>query len=162
MLCFCPSDQSNLSDNSLNLMTISLNSLTPPCPSDESALSEKTGSRLWLVFIESRRGQIKRLDLGNLNPIYERELNKPNVHQMKGRWNVSNDGEGGAKDVGISNWRGSSPLSETRGVREVSAAGHGDGVAKADGSLMSPEVLRPASAEGISARLSFPHIGLVR
>jgi hypothetical protein len=39
--------------------------------------------------------EIKRLDLGNLNPIYERELNKPDVHQMKGRWNVSKDGEGG-------------------------------------------------------------------
>jgi hypothetical protein len=36
----------------------------------------------------------KRLDLGNLNPIYERELNKLDVHQVKGRWNVSKDGEG--------------------------------------------------------------------
>ena len=33
-------------------------------------------------------------DIGNLNHIYERELNKPDVHQMKGRWNVSMDGEG--------------------------------------------------------------------
>ena len=31
-----------------------------------------------LVFIESRCGRNK--------PIYERELNKPDVHQMKGRW----------------------------------------------------------------------------
>ena len=46
----------------------------------------------------------------------------------------------GAKDVGISNWRVSSPLSETRGVREVSSAGDSDGVAEADGSLMSPVV----------------------
>ena len=38
--------------------------------------------------------KIKRLDLGNLNPIYERELNKPDVHQRKGRWVVSNDWEG--------------------------------------------------------------------
>ena len=34
------------------------------------------------------------LDLGNLNPIYERELNQLDVHQMKGRWNVSKDGVG--------------------------------------------------------------------
>ena len=33
----------------------------------------------------------KRLDLGNLNPIYERELNKLDVHQVKGRWNVCRD-----------------------------------------------------------------------
>ena len=39
--------------------------------------------------------EIKTLDLGNLNPIYERELNKLDVHQVKGRWNVSRDGEGG-------------------------------------------------------------------
>ena len=37
----------------------------------------------------------KRLDLGNLNPIYERVLNKPDVYQVKGRWNGSRDGEGG-------------------------------------------------------------------
>ena len=36
-----------------------------------------------------------RLDLGNINPIYERELNKPDVHQRRGRWNVSNFWEGG-------------------------------------------------------------------
>ena len=34
----------------------------------------------------------KRLNLGNLNPIYERDLTKLDVHQMKGRWNVSKDG----------------------------------------------------------------------
>ena len=38
--------------------------------------------------------KIKRLDLGNLNPIYEREVNKLDVLQVKGRWNVSRDGEG--------------------------------------------------------------------
>ena len=38
--------------------------------------------------------EIKNLDLGNLNPIYDRELNKTDVHKMKGRWNVSKDGEG--------------------------------------------------------------------
>ena len=37
----------------------------------------------------------KRVDLGFLNPTYERELNKLDVRQMKGRWNVSRDGEGG-------------------------------------------------------------------
>jgi hypothetical protein len=30
-----------------------------------------------------------RLNLGNLNPIYERELTKLDVHQEEGRWNVS-------------------------------------------------------------------------
>ena len=38
--------------------------------------------------------EIKRLRLGNLNRIYERELTKLNVHQEKGRWNVSKDGAG--------------------------------------------------------------------
>ena len=36
----------------------------------------------------------KRLNLGNLNPIYERELTKLDVHQEEGRWNVSKDGAG--------------------------------------------------------------------
>ena len=38
---------------------------------------------------------MKRLNLGDLNPIYERELNKLDVCQVKGRRNVSRDGEGG-------------------------------------------------------------------
>ena len=33
--------------------------------------------------------EIKGLDLGNLNPIYERGLTQLDVHQEKGRWNVS-------------------------------------------------------------------------
>ena len=37
--------------------------------------------------------EMKRLDLGNLNPILE--LNKLDVHQVKWRWNVCRDGEGG-------------------------------------------------------------------
>jgi hypothetical protein len=37
------------------------------------------------------------LDVGKLNPIYERELNKPDVHQRKGRWNMSKVGEGGKR-----------------------------------------------------------------
>ena len=96
----------------------------------------------------------KRLDLCNPNPIYEKELNKLDVHQVKGRWNVSRTGKE-AKDVGISNSsmaRCTSPLSRARGVRKVSE--NSDGVA--DGSLMFPEVLRPASGEGISARLAPP------
>ena len=100
----------------------------------------------------------KRLDLCNPNPIYEKELNKLDVHQVKGRWNVSRTGKE-AKDVGISNSsmaRCTSPLSRARGVREVSATCDSDGVAEADGSLMFPEVLRPASGEGISARLAPP------
>ena len=47
---------------------------------------------LGLVFIEAK---IKGFDLGNLKPIYERVLNKPDVHQTKGMWNVSMGGEGG-------------------------------------------------------------------
>ena len=37
----------------------------------------------------------KGLDLGNLNPICEKWLNKLDVRQVKGRWNVCRDGEGG-------------------------------------------------------------------
>ena len=49
----------------------------------------------------------------------------------------------------------------TRGVREVSATCDSDSVAEADGSLMFPEVLRPAPGEGISAGLVIPHVGKV-
>ena len=41
-----------------------------------------------LVFTEYGAAEIKRLDLCNLNPIYERDLNKPDVHQKKGRCDV--------------------------------------------------------------------------
>ena len=54
-----------------------------------------------------------------------------------------------------------SPLSRTRGVREVSATCNSDSVAEADGSLMLPEVLRPAPGEGISAGLVVPHVSEV-
>ena len=40
-----------------------------------------------------------------------------------------------------------------RGVREVSATCDGDGVSETDGSLVLPEILRPAPSEGINARL---------
>ena len=36
-----------------------------------------------------------------------------------------------------------------------------DGVSEADGSLMFPEISRPAPGEGISARLIVPHVGKV-
>ena len=39
--------------------------------------------------------EIKTLDLGNLIPIYERELNKLDVRQVNGSRNVSRNGEGG-------------------------------------------------------------------
>ena len=39
--------------------------------------------------------EIKGFDLVNLNPIYKRELSKPDVHQRKGMWKVSMCGEGG-------------------------------------------------------------------
>ena len=68
----------------------------------------------------------------------------------------------GGKDVGISNrrWvRYTSPLSRARGVRVVIVTCDSDGVAEADGSLMLPEVLRPAPSEGISARIIIFHVG---
>ena len=43
----------------------------------------------------------------------------------------------------------------------MSAACDSDCVAEAYGSLMSPEGLRPAPGEGISAKLGFPHVGKV-
>ena len=61
-----------------------------------------------------------------------------------------------AKDVGISSRRGARcacPLSRAGGVREVSATCDGDGVSETDGSLVLPEILRPAPGEGINARL---------
>ena len=64
----------------------------------------------------------------------------------------------GAKDVGISNSRVVSPLSGTRGVRKLSAAGDGDGIGEADGGLMLPVVLRPAPGDGISALLGIPQV----
>ena len=67
----------------------------------------------------------------------------------------------GAEDVCIRKRRVSSPLSETRWVREVSAACDRDDVAEAHGGLMLPVVLRPAPGEGISAWFSFPHVGKV-
>ena len=57
--------------------------------------------------------------------------------------------ERGGKDVGISKRRGAtctSPLANARGVLEVSATCDGDGIAEVDGSLVFPEVLRPAKA----------------
>ena len=63
--------------------------------------------------------------------------------------------------AGISNRRGARctrQLSRARGVREVSATCDRDSVADPDGSLMFPEVLRPAPGEGISAGLIVPHV----
>ena len=54
-----------------------------------------------------------------------------------------------------------SPLSRTRGVREKSATRDSHRVAEADGSLMFPEVLRPAPSECIRARLMIPDVGKV-
>ena len=53
------------------------------------------------------------------------------------------------------------PSVEDEGVREVSATCNSHSVAEADGSLMLPEVLRPAPGEGIRARLMIPHVGKV-
>ena len=46
-------------------------------------------------------------------------------------------------------------------MRKVSATCDGDSVAETDGSLVLPEILRPAPGEGISARLIVPHVGKV-
>jgi hypothetical protein len=54
-----------------------------------------------------------------------------------------------------------SPLSETRGVREMSAASDRDGVGEADGGLMLPLVLGPEPRANISAGFGFPHVGKV-
>ena len=66
----------------------------------------------------------------------------------------------GAEDVGIRKRRVASRLSETRGVRKVSACDR-DGVAQADGGLMLPVVLRPSPGESISVLFGFPHVGKV-
>ena len=47
--------------------------------------------------------EIKRFGSGYPKTLYERELNKPDVHQRKGRWNVSKDGKGGKGCRHISN-----------------------------------------------------------
>ena len=44
-------------------------------------------------------------------------------------------------------------------MREVTC--DSDNVAEADGSLMFPEVLRPAQGEGVIAGLIVPHVGKV-
>ena len=51
--------------------------------------------------------------------------------------------------------RARSPLARTSGVREVSTTRDGDRIAIADGSLMFPEVLRPAPGEGIRTLVAF-------
>ena len=72
--------------------------------------------------------------------------------------------ERGGQEVGISIWIGArytSPLSRERGVHKVSATCDSHDVAEADGSLMFPQVLRPAPREVISAWLVVPHVGKV-
>ena len=69
-----------------------------------------------------------------------------------------------AKDVGIITRRGARcacPLSRAGGWRKVSATCDGDGVSETDGSLVFPEILRPAPGGGISARLIVSHVGKV-
>ena len=71
---------------------------------------------------------------------------------------MSMSGEGGER-WGQGRWQGVSPLVGTRLVSEVSTAGDGDGIRKADGGLLLPVVLRPAPGEGISAGLVIPQVG---
>ena len=74
---------------------------------------------------------------------------------MKGR---------GRKDIGISSrsrTRCTSPRARTWGVCEVSAR-DSDCIAEADGSLMFPEVLRPAPGEVIRTWLMLEKYLLVR
>ena len=51
-------------------------------------------------------------------------------------------------------WQGMSPLVRTRKVREVIAAGDGDGICEADDVLILPVVLTLTPSEGV-------HVGLV-
>ena len=95
------------------------------------------------------------------------ELHKPDVHQIKGMWNVSMCGRG-PNNVCIGNSRvvrkqpldatgtlngtkrgtlSGEPTVGTRGLRKVRAEGDGDGIGQADGGLMLPVVLRPATGE---------------
>ena len=82
--------------------------------------------------------------MGKLNPIYERELNKPDVHQRKGMWKVSMCWERG-KGCRHTEQQGVEPSVELtvgdEGVREVSAEGDSDSVGDANGGLMLPVVL---------------------
>ena len=58
-----------------------------------------------------------------------------------------------AKDVGISTIEGRDARAHCRGrggARKVSAMCDGDGDSETDGSLVLPEILRPAPGEGIS------------
>ena len=57
--------------------------------------------------------------------------------------------------------RGASPLAGTRGAREVSAAGDGDSIRKADGGFMMPVELSSAPGEGFISRLFIPQVGKV-
>jgi hypothetical protein len=75
----------------LSTSTIIFDSPPPPPPPPITILSKLLLLLLlllllcWSLLCHSV-AEIKKLDLGNLNPIYEREINKPDVHQMKGRW----------------------------------------------------------------------------
>ena len=97
--------------------------------------------------------EIKRLDLGNPNPIHKREINLPRCTPEEGEVKCVCLSPGrGAEDVGIRKRRVTSRLSETRGVRKVSAECDRD----VDGRLMLPVVLRPSPGESISAWFGFP------
>ena len=57
--------------------------------------------------------------------------------------------------------RGASPLAGTRGAREVSAAGGGDSIRKAEGGFMLPVELSSAPGEGLRSGLVIPQVGKV-
>ena len=105
--------------------------------------------------------EMKWVDLGILNPpIYEREHIKPDVHRAESTRKVSMSGRG-VKDGDRFAGRGASPLAGTRGAREVSAAGDGDSIRKADGGFMMPVELSSAPGEGFTSRLFIPQVGKV-
>ena len=56
---------------------------------------------------------------------------------------------------------GASPLVGMRGAREVSAAGGGDSIRKADGGFMMPVELSSAPGEGFTSLLFIPQVGKV-
>ena len=112
--------------------------------------------------------QRKRLNLGNLNPIYERELTKRGVYQEEGRWKVATVMTGrGGKDVGIGNPRGercTSPRARTRGMREMSATCDSDCIASTNPfrfSILSRFQSFGTFFFGSSANHGFPAVELV-
>ena len=90
-----------------------------------------------------------------VGPRGQRRGIRPNLHEKLAPFFFS---VSFPKDVGISTRRGARCACPLSRVREVSTTCDGGGISEADGSLVFPEVARPATGEGISARLIVPHV----